>query len=494
MANATTGPSYELSPRNKSRFWKWFNRAFLTVALLVVVAVIAHGFWGRHEAKKLQELLAQYRAAGEPVSVSEFAAQPVPEDEDAAAVLRKAAQAIDENSEAWQAFDEAEETAAHPLTDKEVEAYRNVVATYVPALEAPAEAARRPKLDWGVAWSSPVFANLDLGYLGEQRRLARLLAADAMLARHDGDYARSLRRADELLLLSRLVDQQSSLITHLVSIGLSAMASDVAVKTAQVMTLKPSEGAKRSLRREQVTALIAALLDTTALEDGRRRFWLGERMMMVDSMQCMADGRISGLSLDATPEERSKSTAFGGYLLRPIAYRDARYMATVMTRAREAAVAPDLPTNRAMLAKDSLDRDPGRGHLFARILLPSFGRAAEQDYKALSDRRMAAVVLACRLYRLEHDDQLPTSLADLVPAYLPAVPVDALTAGQPIGYRRDLETVYSVGSDGRDDGGYEPPPEATRAQVQQKSDDVRHLSLPPRPKLTTPNEDAMPEE
>jgi hypothetical protein len=40
-----------------------------------------------------------------------------------------------------------------------------------------------------------------------------------------------------------------------------------------------------------------------------------------------------------------------------------------------------------------------------------------------------------------------------VPTYLPAVPTDPLTAGQPLIYAPDRGVVYSVGRDGKDDGG-----------------------------------------
>jgi hypothetical protein len=67
--------------------------------------------------------------------------------------------------------------------------------------------------------------------------------------------------------------------------------------------------------------------------------------------------------------------------------------------------------------------------------------------------RCAVVALAAERYRLAHGDW-PRSLTDLVPAYLPAVPLDPFD-GQPLRYRRTGTgaVIYSVGEDGRDDGG-----------------------------------------
>jgi hypothetical protein len=77
-------------------------------------------------------------------------------------------------------------------------------------------------------------------------------------------------------------------------------------------------------------------------------------------------------------------------------------------------------------------------------------------------------VLAVQRYRLSNSDALPSSLADLVPDYLPALPTD-LFDDQPLRYeRRDAGyVIYSIGADGTDDGGKEPaqPPESNGYDV-----------------------------
>jgi hypothetical protein len=66
--------------------------------------------------------------------------------------------------------------------------------------------------------------------------------------------------------------------------------------------------------------------------------------------------------------------------------------------------------------------------------------------------------MAVERYRLARG-ALPSSLGDLVPAYLDIVPEDPFT-GQPLRYEKLGRgfVVYSVGPDGRDDGGWEEPP------------------------------------
>ena len=69
------------------------------------------------------------------------------------------------------------------------------------------------------------------------------------------------------------------------------------------------------------------------------------------------------------------------------------------------------------------------------------------------DLRALQVRAAVALYGKQHK-KLPATLADLVPAFLPAVPRDPF-AGAPLRYQRsgDLWRVWSVGINLVDDGG-----------------------------------------
>jgi len=81
-----------------------------------------------------------------------------------------------------------------------------------------------------------------------------------------------------------------------------------------------------------------------------------------------------------------------------------------------------------------------------------------QDFDSRMRIRSARTAVAIERYRLAHTNALPESLTDLVPAYLPEVPLD-LFDGQPLRYRKlpNGYVVYSIGRDLSDDGGKEPP-------------------------------------
>ena len=78
----------------------------------------------------------------------------------------------------------------------------------------------------------------------------------------------------------------------------------------------------------------------------------------------------------------------------------------------------------------------------------------EQSSKRSRARlRLLTCELALRQYRLEHGSE-PAKLADLVPDYLPELPIDPFS-GRPLRYQPDPtgHRLYSVWPDGVDDGG-----------------------------------------
>ena len=75
-----------------------------------------------------------------------------------------------------------------------------------------------------------------------------------------------------------------------------------------------------------------------------------------------------------------------------------------------------------------------------------------------AEMRLLIVELALQAYLFEHE-QFPHQFAELVPEYLPEVPVDPLSQdSSPLNYRRtdDGYLLYSVGFDGIDGGGAAP--------------------------------------
>jgi hypothetical protein len=82
-------------------------------------------------------------------------------------------------------------------------------------------------------------------------------------------------------------------------------------------------------------------------------------------------------------------------------------------------------------------------------------RGVYRTFTQCADLEAAAITsLGLSAYKTEHE-HYPSKLPDLVPEYLPALPIDAVT-GKPLRYRldqRDGYSLYSPGEDGVDNGG-----------------------------------------
>jgi hypothetical protein len=109
---------------------------------------------------------------------------------------------------------------------------------------------------------------------------------------------------------------------------------------------------------------------------------------------------------------------------------------------------------------DNRRRNHSRWRLFSGMFLPTYGvfRNSAEGSARLGTARIA---LAIERYRLAQGG-LPDSLGDLIPTSLDAVPTDPFD-GQPLRYKKLANgyVVYSVGENGKDDGGDETISERT---------------------------------
>ena len=97
---------------------------------------------------------------------------------------------------------------------------------------------------------------------------------------------------------------------------------------------------------------------------------------------------------------------------------------------------------------------PGSTRLVTEAVATPAGLLVGAALQDQAELRSAVAAIACERHR-QATGQWPDSLAELPKSLLPAVPRDPFD-GQPLRYRKlpDGVVVYSVGYDGKDDGGY----------------------------------------
>ena len=107
--------------------------------------------------------------------------------------------------------------------------------------------------------------------------------------------------------------------------------------------------------------------------------------------------------------------------------------------------------------------------ILAGLLTPSLSGVFKAGVRSNALHKAVAVALATTLYRIRTGD-IPATLTDLLPDELPVMPLDPYTHDAPMRLTvlDDTVVIYSVGPDGKDNGG----PPAVESDRTGKNDDV----------------------
>jgi hypothetical protein len=438
---------------------------FVMMLLLPLVGLAAPA------PKTLDDQVAAYKAAGEPIEPADFNSKGTPDADNAAVELRAAGAALKSDTDpAWVAYQKL--AFGYPLTDAQAAVLRTMVDAQAAALPHIDAAMARPAVDWQIKFVSPVMMTL-LPHLKEQRMLAKVLQVQALLAHRDGNDAEAIKDLQRLIFISRAVDHQPFIVTHLVSLGCMELAAQTVEWIAPDLKIGPAPATSA----QEVQQLIAALLDDAPSRQAFGMAMFAERMSVLDITRNVVAGKINGMKLavidpPAPPLGAKSAERMQADGLIALQYSDA------VRRAFDAS--SDLPGYKSQQPKrpPEIDANP-KEHQLARNLTAPPALHITRHYRTTADRRLAAVALAMRAYAVAHNGKMPTQLDQLVPQYLPKVPVDPMTSGQPFTYLADKSLIYSVGVDGADDAGSEelaagqkPQPHPDRWQ---QRDAVMHL-------------------
>jgi hypothetical protein len=93
------------------------------------------------------------------------------------------------------------------------------------------------------------------------------------------------------------------------------------------------------------------------------------------------------------------------------------------------------------------------GEVIYHMTTPAIDGVVRQKSAEHLQIQASATMLALKAYQLTYGRR-PAELKELVPQFLPALPVDDFD-GKPLRYHAEKKLLYSVGKDGKDDGGTE---------------------------------------
>ncbi|HNQ23944.1 MAG TPA: hypothetical protein PKK06_12705 [Phycisphaerae bacterium] len=437
------------------RFW-WLKRIVVAVLVLLLALLGLRLWWGWEAQRRFDAAIAAYRAAGEPVFPEDFLTEQVPDEDNAARVYDRALQKLVLTTAGGVSLDDL---LGWPETFRDRPAeVRELVEANAEVFLLLEQARTRPTVGWNIVPNAACFDTATGGVFTTfqaHRNLSRLAYLAAWHHHEHGDDGRALVIMAAAVAHARAIARQPLHISQLVASACAGLHASLIEEIIPDLWSGdvPQGEPKPPYQRERVRGVIAELLDDAPWQEGAVRGFLGERALLVE-----AAGHGLDLSGGAGgPRPLTMGRRLVAWAVNP------SYVLEVVAGMRldraiaQAMIEPTYPAARGRLLHERRGTSPWE-RWNAPLRLPydeDISSAPSSYYRSLARRRLAATALAIRWYAVDHGGR-PTTLEELVPGYLPAVPLDPLASdGSALRYcpaeRRPV--LYSVGENGIDDGG-----------------------------------------
>ena len=271
------------------------------------------------------------------------------------------------------------------------------------------------------------------------RGLARMLSLQAQVDAARGDMDGAMGASLDSVQMGEQLPHGGTLIGMLVGIACQAIGRRQAWSEADHLSAVQARASVRRL--EAIRTGHVPFADTLQEEEWSEQAGLLELMRKRDWPGDMLAA--------ATPDQQEGTSVATWATATRFRLAGKRTIMSNYTRYMDQSIADARQPYAAHLAPPPEPTDPVN-----QILLPVFAGARLNEVKADTENGLLSVTLALRAYKLDHGTYPPT-LAALVPGYLQAVPADPFALSGPLRYKRTGANylLYSVGPDGKDDGG-----------------------------------------
>ena len=343
-----------------------------------------------------------------------------------------------------------------------------------PTLELLQQVLERPKLDFQLDYKKG--AALLLPHLAPLKRSTQKLEAAAICNLHNGNPGAAATNILTILALVQRSASEGLLISHLVRIAMTSIATTPTWELLQATNVTDAQLAAVQQGWEQLDIL----------GDATNSFVM-ERAWGVNEIEKLRASHES-FGTAASFMAGSSGSSSGGWDWETLTEKPRDLIGEFMWRSSwsysdelrmlhgESIILETLrmmQTNQTGCYKADYDAMSTRlsslgitnvGRAFFRALkIPDFseafgdwglGTAVRKTVQVETTRRVVVTAIALKRFQLQHA-KWPENLSGLVPQFLPAVPIDPLD-GNPLRYRPNADgtiLLYSVGEDGKDDGG-----------------------------------------
>ena len=312
------------------------------------------------------------------------------------------------------------------------------------------------------------------------RTAGQWLAAAVIDSLHRTNHQDALQNLESLVSLARLNRDEYTLVSQMIRVAIARLGLAASWEALQAPDWTEAELQQLQQAWESIDLL-----------DGLEKGFLGERALQAEFW---AAGFKSSLlrtrqpSGSTTPARLAFDDLLNDYFWVP-AYRltsvneDQLFYLKSMQQTLEGtrSLKAHLPWQegkagfvRTVAEIERIAGSPdGFRYWISRLALPNFTKAGEAAVRAETERQLTLSALALKRYQLRHGKTAP-DLAALVPEFLSSVPHDCMS-GAALRYRLKPDgtfLLYSVGEDGRDDGGDPTPPSAGKFDLWEGRDAV----------------------
>jgi hypothetical protein len=318
-------------------------------------------------------------------------------------------------------------------------------------LDQVAEATRRPRAQYDIRYADSF--NALLPHLAIHKSMAVKLRTRAAARVAAGDTVGAAEDIETILRLADLIGEDPVLIGYLVQVALQTIAYSAFW-----------DGTSQHAWSDAQLAAFQRRFEGLKQRDSLVQAFRGERLFGKTCFELMREGRLNPETLDAM--DGGGDGFSGGAMPKAWLLQNQAYHSRVMDQVVDALQRCD--PERGIAAKGSIweteridqtvfDTANRRFHpyrILTHMLLPSLAKVHAKADRSLTTSRLAITVAALERHRLA-TGTYPKSLDDLVPRWVPAVPLDPMD-GQPLRYRLNADgtfTVYGVGPNHTDDNG-----------------------------------------
>ena len=412
-------------------------------AVTLLLAILAITIWRMGLSSANNKTIEALRRAGMPTTRDELNAwyAPVPADKNAALLLTEAMEALrlrPAELERIKLLNRGER-----LTNAEL--VRAYVQTNQAAIELIRAALERPAARYSVNFLRGPWT--DVEHLEPLRNLARLEDFAALLAAEGGMSRDVAGHIIAMGGLARTLENEPILMSQLARISIVQMAAR-RFERALSMT-KFSDG--ELLRLGEAFA-------TMASSNGMARGFIGERAMMIPLFDAPAEIDLIMTPGGAAPSRPGAADLLlfplmrmSGFLERDLQF----YLKSMGTMVTYGQRGPPHSLAAREIGERHEEEARRKYYIFSALTLPGSSRAFTREAEALALVRLAET--ACAIQHFSNArNSLPEQLDELTPSFIRDVALDPCD-GLRLRYRRleDGYLLYSVGGDGRDDGGTE---------------------------------------